>query len=122
MNEREVAGRITRLLDAGARDIDELTLARLKAARLRALERAAVRQPAHSLVTAGSGRGGHAGGHRSWVWAPLVALLFAAAAVGFWQSVDHDGDDIDVFLLSEDLPIRAYMDQDFDAWLKSSSR
>ena len=55
--------------------------------------------------------------------APLVAALLALGITGYWQYLQqNDGDDIDAFLLAGDLPIHAYIDKDFDAWLKGSSR
>ena len=54
---------------------------------------------------------------------PLIALLLALAGTAYWQILQQDdnNDEIDSLLLSDDLPINAYLDKGFDAWLKRSS-
>ncbi len=125
MNEREFGGKIARYLNVGLKDVDELTAAKLKAARLRALDRAMAAEPALDLASAG-----HAGAfsdffahRRPALLAPLVAFLLAAAALFVWHgSQTPDPDDVDVSLLTGELPISAYLDQDFDGWQKVSSQ
>ena len=52
-----------------------------------------------------------------------ISILALLAAL-FWQNSRQNGDiaEIDAALLSGDLPIHAYLDQEFDTWLESSSR
>ena len=50
----------------------------------------------------------------------LDALLLA---LGYWQYLEQQGadlGDIDAALLADDLPVNAYLDHRFDAWLKRS--
>lgn len=125
MNEKEFGGKVAGLLKAGLNNIDDGTAARLKSARLEALARYDSQVRVTGLALAGT-NGGRVGGlfsQRPMLWAPIVAALLAIAISGYWQYSQNDAtDDIDAFLLSGDLPIRAYIDKDFEAWLKGSSR
>jgi hypothetical protein len=53
--------------------------------------------------------------------APLVALVVAVAALLTWQQnrVISDFEEIDAMLLTDDLPIDAYLDRGFQTWLKT---
>jgi hypothetical protein len=44
--------------------------------------------------------------------------------VVYWQSVASNGDlaDVEIALLTDELPINAYLDKGFDSWLKRSPR
>jgi hypothetical protein len=124
MNEREFGGKVTRLLRQELDGLDAATAAKLKAARLRALEHYEVRQPVLGFAWAGN-VAEHVSSvfHRPAVWAPALALLIAMSSAVYWQSRQQNDDaEIDALLLSGDLPISAYIDKDFDAWLKGSSR
>jgi len=46
------------------------------------------------------------------------------AGFAYWQTTAPLGDfaDIDVNLLTDELPINAYLDSGFDSWLKRSPR
>ena len=50
-----------------------------------------------------------------------LALLFA---LGYWQFSDTGSDvgDIDALLLADDLPVNAYLDHRFDAWVRRSEQ
>ena len=95
--------------------------ARLRHARELALERRRP-EPAPALAWADNVVG-HLGG-----WAgialrvllPLVLLLASGAAIYTWQQNQLAADlvDIDSQLLSDDLPIDAYLDRGFQNWLK----
>jgi hypothetical protein len=54
---------------------------------------------------------------------PLAFLLLSLGGIVYWQTVqqNNDAEEIDTHLLTGDLPINAYLDKDFDAWLKRSS-
>lgn len=123
MNEKEFGGKVARLLESSLKQIDAATSAKLKNARLTALSRHREKAAAHGLVWAGGlgGRFGELFTPRSFFWAPFVAVLLALGITGYWQ-YQHEGDDVDAWLLAGDLPIQAYIDQDFDAWLKGYSR
>ena len=54
---------------------------------------------------------------------PMAALVLGLAGVVYMNSpAAPDIADIDAGLLTDELPIDAYLDQGFDSWLKRSSR
>jgi hypothetical protein len=133
MNESDLARKITQHLDSGLELLKDDTLARLQSARKKAL---AAYDPKHqhSFGLAWVGHGGHHGhGHagksgrfqplqRTWVL--LAALIFGLLLVNYWQSYHQAGDpaEIDAYLLAEDLPVNAYLDNGFEAWLDDSAK
>ena len=124
MNEKDFGEKLARLLQSSLSQIDDATAAKLKSVRLEALARYGDKTPATKLVLAGAGGGrfGRLSGPYSFIWAPLVAALLALGITAYWQYRQGDSDDIDAFVLSSDLPVQAYIDKDFEAWLKGSSR
>ena len=54
----------------------------------------------------------------------LGLLLFSLIGVTYWQLTIQSSDiaEIDASLLSSELPINAYLDSGFEAWLKRSSQ
>lgn len=124
--EQEIAKKIICELDRGTRELDRATALRLAAARDQALDRFK-QPPSESLATAGAffhhGYGRYGNGFRYIL--PLMVLLLGLAGIVYWQgSNDADGEvaDIDARLLTDDLPIDAYLDKGFDSWLKRQSR
>lgn len=119
--ENELAGRITRRLDHGLTELDQRTVARLRAGRESALERLEP-EPAWALA-AGGARSARIGNesHHPYTLRRLASIGALIAAVGgmvYWQHVQHEYPvDIDAKLLSGDLPIDAYLDKGLDAWL-----
>jgi hypothetical protein len=55
---------------------------------------------------------------------PLAALILGLIGVIYVNKSNLASDiaDIDAGLLTDELPISAYLDQGFDSWLKRSSR
>jgi hypothetical protein len=53
-----------------------------------------------------------------------AALVIATTGVLYWQSAGpvNGFAEIDAYLLTDELPINAYLDKGFDSWLKRSSR
>jgi hypothetical protein len=51
---------------------------------------------------------------------PVAVLVVGLVSVNVWQQKQRTAEyvEIDTQLLSDDLPIDAYLDQDFEAWLK----
>jgi hypothetical protein len=51
-----------------------------------------------------------------------LALLFAITGIIYWQTFQQsdENEDIDIMLLLDDLPVNAYLDDEFDAWLEGS--
>jgi hypothetical protein len=121
MNEMHFGNRIRQLLNQGLR-LDARQAERLRAARERAI--AARRpEPVGALAWADNLLGGFGGwsGLSLRLVAPLVALLVAMAALytGQQNRVISDFEEIDSMLLTDDLPIDAYLDRGFQNWLKT---
>ncbi|MDW8469160.1 MAG: DUF3619 family protein [Burkholderiales bacterium] len=121
MNEISFALKIRQALNEGTR-LSPRALARLREARERAL---AAQKPepaeAHLLVAAGVlGRAGELGDFARRVLLPLVVALAGLAGIYSWQKEQTaaEVEEIDARLLADDLPIEAYLDKGFEAWLK----
>jgi hypothetical protein len=125
-HEHETAQKIARALDRSTRDMGSNTLAQLTAAREQAL--AGFRTaPGWKLAWAGSwsSRDGEhtAAGLRYAL--PITLLVIGLIGVVYWDSGNGQSNelaDLDVRLLTDDLPIDAYLDKGFDSWLKRQSR
>ncbi|MEN6586262.1 MAG: DUF3619 family protein [Sulfuricella sp.] len=127
MNERDIAKKISQHLNYGTNQLDRSVLARLQAARQQALEMHAKPRRVYGLTLADSAGGNHGHGegrHFSLrFWLSLAALLVGLLVAVNWQTMNGDlADDVDATLLAADLPVHAYLDSDFDAWLEQSSR
>jgi hypothetical protein len=121
MNEMHFGNRIRQALNQGLR-LNATQAARLHAARERAL--AARRpEPVGALAWADNVLGGFGGwsGVSLRLIAPLAALVVSVAALQTWQQnrVISDIEEIDSMLLTDDLPIDAYLDRGFQTWLKT---
>ena len=126
MNESDLARKITRHLDTGLGLLKGETLSRLKTARRKAL---AAYNPKRQTIFGLAWAGSHAGKDGRFLplqraWVPLAALIFGVLLVTYWQGQHQMGDqtEIDAFLLAEDLPVNAYLDHGFEAWLEDSAR
>ena len=127
MNQQdELAARIAKLLDEGTEDLGADKQERLARARRLALSRQQGRRTAPVLVPAWAGPFARFTeqsvlGVRYLV--PLAALILGLIGVVYRNTsgVASEIADIDAGLLSDELPISAYLDQGFDSWLKRSS-
>lgn len=123
MNELHFAYKIRQHLNHGLRELPAGTLDRLQNARQLALARQRVSVHQSVLAGAGSFVQQHLDNlHVKQVFLGLVVAL-AMATYTYWyadQSVT-ELEAIDSALLSDDLPIAAFTDRGFDAWLKSSA-
>lgn len=123
MNESDLARKITQHLDSGLALMQGSTLSSLQNARQKALE-AYNPKPQTLFGLAWAGRGRNNGGFQPLqrAWVPLVALIFGLLLVNYWQSYYQMGDqaEIDASLLAEDLPVNAYLDNGFEAWLEDT--
>jgi hypothetical protein len=121
MNEMHLGNRVRQALNQGLR-LDASQAERLHAARERALAR---QRPelAPALAWADNVLGGFGGwsGVSLRLVAPLAALAVSVAALYTWQQsrVISDFAEIDSMLLTDDLPIDAYLDRGFQNWLKT---
>jgi hypothetical protein len=127
MNEQdELASRIARLLDEGTGELTAEQRERLSRARRLALSRhQAKAEPAWAPAWAGS--------FSQWTEQsvfgvryviPLAALVLGLLGVVYVHTggVPSAIADIDIGLLTDELPISAYLEEDFDSWVKRSSR
>lgn len=117
MNDKEFAQKLKPWLDRSAAQVGELQAARLKAARLRALDAYAEPVRLFGLVTVSAGTAQtirYSILQRSLLWLPLVALL---ATLAFQSAREPDPGELDAQLLTQELPPDAYLDQDLRSWL-----
>jgi hypothetical protein len=124
MNEQEFGYRIKQSLNGGL-SLDERALERLKGAREAALSRQRAAAPASWLAWAGdvAGSVGNPRYFFSRLVLPALVLALGLFVVNYWQQAQlaQENAEIDAEVLTGDLPIDAYLDKGFDAWLKRSS-
>lgn len=125
MNEQQLAYRIRQSLNQGT-ELDAATLARLKTARDRALEsqREMATRPVLAWADNVTGRLADRGSLVSRLVLPTVVLIVGLLAINVWHQsqVAQEIEEIDAAVLTGDLPLDAYLDKGFDAWLKRSSQ
>jgi hypothetical protein len=135
--ENEFALKIVRALDETACGLPAVTADRLAAARRAALarkkpEKAMVAVPVFQPALAGAGgapsdfgasqkqTGGRFGrfGRLGLLW-PLLALVVGLAGIAYWEDQQRTAElaDIDAAMLSDNLPLDAYLDHGFNAYL-----
>jgi len=117
MNEMQFGNRIRHILNQGIQVRPEVAR-KLEEARQRALAHQRP-EPAPVLAWAGNVFGGW-GGVALRVLLPLAMLLAGGAAIYTWQQNQRAAEleEIDSLLLTDDLPIDAYLDRGFQNWLK----
>jgi hypothetical protein len=124
MNEQQIAYRIKQHLNHGLA-LDAEKLARLKAVREQALARQRLESRAPALAWADNvvGRMGGPSALVPRMLLPIVFLMLAFFAISQWRDSQQAAEieEIDAAMLTSDLPLDAYLDKGFDAWLKRSS-
>jgi hypothetical protein len=120
-SEQELAQKLVRYLDDGLDRIEPRVRERLAAARMNALANYRA-QPALGLAGSGNVMTWITG-HARLTFA-AAALVVATAGFVYWQSARQSNGiaELDAYLLTDELPINAYLDKGFDSWLKRSSR
>ncbi len=128
MNEIKFANKLRQALNEGARlggPRDAALAERLRAARERAL---AARKPQHDHAFAWArsttaGAIGGIGGFSLRVLLPGALLVAGLIAIYSGQQEQRaaDVEELDAQLLSDDLPLDAYLDRGFEAWLRKVS-
>lgn len=120
-SEQELARKLVRYLDDGLDQIEPRVRDRLAAARMNALAHYRA-QPALGLAGTGNVITWITGHAR--VTIAAAALVMATAGFVYWQSTRQANGlaELDAYLLTDELPINAYLDKGFDSWLKRSSR
>ncbi|SAL25372.1 membrane protein [Caballeronia udeis] len=134
--ETEFALKVRRALDENINSLPAASLDKLAAARRTAIarkkpEKVAVAAPvfapslagagaAGSLGAAGSGHAGKRGrfSRLALAW-PLLALVVGLAGIAYWEDQQRTAElaDIDAAMLSDNLPLDAYLDHGFNAYL-----
>lgn len=121
MNEMQFGNRIRHILNGGL-ELDAANAERLVRARSLALEHQRP-EPASGLAWADNavGRLGGWGGVSLRLVVPAVALVVGIAAIYTWQQKQRaaEVEEIDAMLLTDELPIDAYLDRGFQNWLKN---
>ena len=128
MNEQQFANRVRLALNHGTR-LDPRILERLRVARELALERRRVapvgrRMPELEAATvAEEGALGRLGGFSLRIVLPAVLMIVGVVGIYRWQQEQRaaEAEQIDAQLLTDDLPIDAYLDRGFEAWLKKNA-
>lgn len=127
MNEQHLVDSVRRYLNLSIQRVDPVTAERLRVARTAALARFpqgentwAPEMTGHGSISAG--HGARAWGARRWV--PLLLAAALATGATYWHFVQHGPEpgEIDALLLADDLPVGAYLDHRFDAWLKRAQQ
>jgi hypothetical protein len=115
MNKKLNTESIRQLLNRSSAQLEQPTLARLRDVRMQALARYDARSTAPAFVWAGALNGsGHSTGshhsHHYWAAAVLLAALLFSGAT-YWQHMaEHDNSDVDIAILTDDLPIDVYVE------------
>jgi hypothetical protein len=129
-DQDEFVRKIKGYLDAGVAGLRPGTAYKLQQARAKALARLAdpgrVRETRLAHALAGGVGSTGSGGLRRGAWLGVGVLLIAAAAFGYQQwrlyQQTNEFEEIDVQILTSDLPIDAYVDRGFQTWLTGSLR
>jgi Protein of unknown function (DUF3619) len=136
--ETEFALKVRRALDENINSLPAASLDKLAAARRTAIarkkpEKVAVAAPVFAPALAGAGAAGsgnlgspgtgHAGkrgrfSRLALAW-PLLALVIGLAGIAYWEDQQRTAElaDIDAAMLSDNLPLDAYLDHGFNAYL-----
>lgn len=124
MNEQQFGHLIKQTLNQGF-ETDPAILAKLKIARESALERQRVSSASPLLVwaTSASGTGNGPRAMLPRLLLPTFLLIVGLFAVNYWYQLQQVEEivEIDSAVLLGELPLDAYLDKGFGAWLKSSS-
>jgi len=121
MNEQQVAHRVKQHLNQGL-DLDPDKLARLKEARERALARLPLESRMALWASADNvlGRSVSSSSLIPRLLLPIAVLILGLVAINHWRDSQLAAEivEIDAAVLTGDLPLDAYLDKGFDAWLK----
>lgn len=119
----ELAHKVAQTLDRGTENLDRGTRDKLQAARQRALGHQKVALAGLSLAGLG-----HFTNEvllpQARMLATLSALVLGVVGTYYWNNFQQaaENEEIDSALLADDLPINAYLDRGFRAWLEHSSQ
>lgn len=120
MNENRFGDRVRHILNQGL-ELDREAAERLRAARERALARQRPEPaPAPRWADNVLGNVGGWGGLSLRLLLPAAVLVASVLTLYIWQQKQRivEVEEIDALLLTDDLPIDAYLDRGFHDWLK----
>lgn len=120
MNESQFGNKVRQVLNEGL-VVGAPAAERLRAAREQALSRQrAELSPVLAWADNVAGSFGGWGGFSMRLLVPLLALALGASAVYTWQQQQliAEVEEIDALLLTDELPLDAYLDRNFQNWLK----
>jgi hypothetical protein len=121
MNERDFAERIANRLDDGLNSLRPGTLYGLRLAREAALARLDHEKPVPGLVGGTPWGSGPDRVLNRRVLISLSALILGLSVLLFWQDQQAprqlDYAELDAQVLTDDLPVTAYLDTGFEVWL-----
>jgi hypothetical protein len=135
-NPQHFGKRVRETLDQGLH-VSVAVEARLRASRALALDRQRMHEPAFAGLLAGRGSLALGGGASPLVRFGLPVLILAAALTGLnaWQDYQDrlaadaqiaeqaaEVEEIDAKVLTSDLPMKALLDEDFQAWLRQPAQ
>jgi len=124
MNEQQFGHIIKKALNQGLKS-DPVILAKLKVARDAALARQRASPPSSVLAWASSTPGNGGGSPLPWprLILPAFLLILGLFSVNYWYQLQLREEvlEIDAAVLLGELPLDAYLDKGFGAWLKNSS-
>jgi hypothetical protein len=121
MNEMQFGNKVRQVLNRGLAGVEPAAAERLRAARAQALARQrAELSPAMAWADNAVGRVGGWGGLAWRIVLPVALLVAGVAAVQYWQQNQRvaEIEALDAELLTDELPIDAYLDRGFQTWLK----
>ncbi len=103
-------GKVARLLTQGSRQLDAEIVSALAGARQNALKRQALRVPVATLSTGGWTHSLIPHSAQQWLSAVLLVAIFAAAA-GYWHHArEQQISELDLAILTDELPIEVFVD------------
>ena len=120
MNETQFGNRIRQALNHNLR-LDRVTSERQRIAREQALARQrAATAPEPAWADNVVGRLGGLAGISMRVLLPVIVLSVSLVTIHRWQQTQRaaEVEEIDTHVLTDELPIDAYLDRGFEAWLK----
>lgn len=122
MNDHDFQFRVRQHLNSSARNIASPVASRLHQARQKALDRQKVAVRGLSMAGIGNLISEHVMPRGRTALAMLLVLLIALGS-GFLGELQRTADmeELDSALLADDLPIDAYLDRGFDAWVQNNS-
>jgi hypothetical protein len=122
MSEQEFGKKIVGVLDAGIHEtMKQSTLYRLQSARLAALEQCQYESESSKIIHSDNGYsvfgkyGGNLDGGKLLLLATILFVLMNLIYLQFWDNDKYSA--IDAMILADDLPIDAYIDNEFEQWL-----